>query len=73
MNHNLSISIPRSEFELDHTIISVKKRLAFLETPTCRNIMPQEIRLTEIKGATTLFKSLLAERATLRKGCDLYE
>lgn len=74
MSYNLTIVIPSydTELEVQSKIISVKKRLAFLESPTCRDMMPQEMRLTEIKGATVLFKSLLVERDNLQKGGDLY-
>jgi hypothetical protein len=74
MRPQLTIVVPdaSTEYELDYVILSVKSRLAFLESPLCRDIMPQERRLLEIKSATIHFKSLLAEREVLRMNDTLY-
>ena len=74
MKPQLTIVIPeaRTEFELNYVISSVKKRLAFLESPFCRSIMTPEKRLLEIKYATLHFKDLLKEREGLRKNDQLY-
>ena len=74
MKPQLTIVIPdrRGKFEVDATILSVKKRLAFLETPVCRQIMTPEARLEEIKKTTVAFKDLLIERDTMNKLDDLY-
>lgn len=74
MRPQLTIVIPdaRTELELNYVILSAKKRLAFLESPLCRDIMPQDRRLAEIKGATIHFRSLLVEREELHKNDTLY-
>jgi hypothetical protein len=74
MKPELTIIIPdrRGKFELDATILSVQKRLAFLETPVCRQIMTPEARLEEVKKTTITFKDLLMERELMSKLDDLY-
>ena len=74
MKPELTIIIPdrRSKFELDTAILLVQKRLAFLETPVCRQSMTPEARLEEIKKTTVAFKELLMEKELVSKLDELY-
>ena len=74
MNQILSIIIParRNEYELDAIILSLKKRLAFLELPVCKETMTEATRLAEVKGVTATFKALLIERQRIRDEDALY-
>jgi hypothetical protein len=75
MHKNLTIVIParRTEYELDAMILSVQKRLAFLELPVCRESMEEATRLSEVKETTAKFKALLMEREALRGFDSLYD
>jgi len=74
MHKNLTIVIParRTEYELNAMILSVQKRLAFLELPVCKESMNEATRLAEVKETTAKFKALLMERELLRESDLLY-
>jgi len=59
----LTITIPQYDYNyIDDTIKNLKSTLVYLETPTCRQSMPEPERCAEVKRITELFRNAIKMR-----------
>jgi hypothetical protein len=74
-NEQLSIRIPKFDlYIVEAKIKTLKDKLAYLETVTCRDFTPEPARRELIKETTASFRAALKERDELAQQRDyLYD
>jgi hypothetical protein len=70
---NLTITVPRYDCRIIEDVIkNLKATLVYLETPSCRENMPEEQRRAEVKRITELFRNAIKMRHDTMEVDPLY-